>query len=74
MNSLPFLNKQKVPKLRKLSGVSKYGFDEGDELQEHALQELMDAVAAKDPSLLIQAVETLVQMIRTKNDEASKQA
>jgi hypothetical protein len=66
---LPFLqNQRKLPKLRKLAGTSKYGFDEDDELKEHALHELLDAYHAKDPVLLAQAVETLVRIIRNQQD------
>ncbi len=64
---LPFLQKPKVPQLRKMSGVSKYGFSDEDELMEHACRELVDAYHAKDSKLMMQAMETLVELIRNKN-------
>ncbi len=66
MNQLPFLNDQKIPKLRKLSGVSKYGFSENDELVESALKELIQAVESKNHSELIMAVKALIDCIMAK--------
>jgi hypothetical protein len=67
MSMLPFLNKQKIPKLRKMSGVSKYGFSEDDDLVEDALNEVIQALESKNHSQLVEAIKALVMCIRNKN-------
>lgn len=66
MNKLPFLNNDKLPKLRKLSGVSKYGFSEDDELVESALNELSQAIETKDHSKLASSIKALIDCIVAK--------
>lgn len=63
---LPFLKKQGLPKLRKLSGESKYGFSEDDELIEHSLNELMQAVESKDHMKMSEAIKALIDCIMAK--------
>lgn len=70
VNNLPFLKQNKVPKLRKMSGTSKYGFSEEDEIAEHALQELSDAVDAKDHKKLMSALSALIDCINNKEEES----
>jgi hypothetical protein len=69
MNRLPFLNTNKVPKLRKLSGISKYGFSEDDELIEQAIHELSQAIENKDYKQMMNAIEALVDCIMNKENE-----
>jgi len=69
MNKLPFLNNQKVPKLRKLSGISKYGFSEDDDLIEGALNEFAQAVEAKDHPKMMKALMAIVDCIMNKESE-----
>ena len=71
MNKLPFLNNNKLPKLRKLAGVSKYGFSEDDDLIEHALSELTQAIESKNHKQLISAIQALVDCIMNRESEGS---
>ncbi len=63
---LPFLKGRQVPKLRTMSGVSKYGFSEDEELCERALDELEQAIDTKDKALLLSAVKALIHCIMNK--------
>jgi hypothetical protein len=71
VNNLPFLKPKGWPRLRKMSGESRYGFSEDDDLIEDALNELMSAYEAKDHSKLIQALKALIELIRNKEPDAS---
>jgi hypothetical protein len=68
MSQLPFLQTDKLPKLRKLSGISKYGFSEDDELIEAALHELSQAIENKDHKQMMSAIEALVDCIMSKEN------
>lgn len=70
MNKLPFLNSNKIPKLRTQSGESKYGFSEDDELIESSLNELIQAVDSKDHSQFIKALNALIECVMAR-EEAS---
>jgi hypothetical protein len=67
--NLPFLEKKGLPKLRKMSGESRYGFSEDDDLIESALDELQAAMEARNHSGIVSAIKALVQFI--KNREGS---
>jgi hypothetical protein len=69
MNRLPFLQTNKLPKLRKLSGVSKYGFSEDDELIEQALSELHQAIESKDHMKLVNSIKALIDCVMAKESE-----
>lgn len=65
---LPFLEKKGLPKLRKMSGESRYGFSEDDDLIESALDELISAMHARDHSAIVHAIKALVQCIKNKGE------
>jgi hypothetical protein len=72
MTKLPFLQTEKLPKLRKLSGVSKYGFTEMDELVESALDELSQAIESKDHKSMMKAFSAIIDCVIDKEgDHAS---
>lgn len=58
-----------VPTLRKMSGTSKYGFDEDDELIESALHELSHAIESKDHQKLINSIKAIVECLMNKHSE-----
>lgn len=66
MNQLPFLKPKGPAKLRKLAGVSKYGFNEEDEIIESALNELAHAIETKDHKLMLGALSALIDCIMNK--------
>lgn len=68
MNSLPFLEENKLPVLRKLSGVSKYGFSEDDDLIEQSLNELIQAVESKDHKMMMQALKALIECVMAREE------
>lgn len=72
MSSLPFIEDNKLPKLRKLSGVSKYGFSEDDELVESSLNELMQAIESKNHTQLVTALKALIDCIVAKEQGEDK--
>jgi hypothetical protein len=65
--SLPFLKKNKLPRIAGPMGESRYGFSEDDEMSEDAIKELMEAIESKDKSKLMKALSALVEVIRNKN-------
>lgn len=67
MSVLPFLNKNKLPKLRTLGGTSMYGFSEDDEMSESAIDELLQAFESKDYKKLMSALKALVGIVRNKH-------
>ncbi len=67
---LPFLKPKGWPMRRKMSGESRYGFSEDDDLIEDALEELIASLHAKDSGKLIQALSALIEVIRNKEDHA----
>lgn len=69
MSMLPYLKSNRLPKLRKLSGESKYGFSEDDELIESSLNELMQAIETKDHKQLMSAIKALVDCIMNRESE-----
>lgn len=71
MSMLPFL-KNKVPRRSGQVGESRYGFTEDDDIIEHSLDELMEAVDAKDHSKLMAAIEALIRCIKGKEQDASQ--
>ena len=73
MNALPFLKPKGWPKLRKYAGESRYGFSEDDELIEHALDELLEAVQSKDHRKLTSAIMALVDVIMTREANGEEQ-
>ncbi len=71
MAQLPFLEQNKLPKLRKMSGVSKYGYSEDDELIESSLNELIQAVESKDHKMMMQALKALIDCIMAREDKSN---
>lgn len=66
---LPFLESKGWPQKRKLSGLSKYGFSEDDEIIESALNELSQAIESKDHSKMMGALKALIDCILNKESE-----
>jgi hypothetical protein len=71
MSKLPFLEPKGWPKLRKMSGVSKYGYSEEDEMVESALDELIQAVQSKDNKQFMEALKALIDCIMAREDESN---
>lgn len=71
LSHLPFLKPKGWPTLRKYSGESRYGFSEDDELIEHALDELIQAIESKDHSKLTHAIKALVECVLAKESGES---
>lgn len=69
VSRLPFLKEHSIPKLRKYSGESRYGFSEDDELVEAALNELIHAMDAKDHKKMVAAVMALIDCIMTREQK-----
>ena len=69
MNKLPFLKPNSWPQLRKYSGESKYGFSEDDNLVEHALDEVIEAMQAKDHKKMVSAIIALIDCIMAREDK-----
>jgi hypothetical protein len=69
MNKLPFLQPKGWPKLRKMSGTSKFGFSEDDELIEQALSELSQAIENKDHKQMMSALSALIECIMSREDD-----
>jgi hypothetical protein len=65
---LPFLEKKGLPKLRKMSGESRYGFSEDDDLIDSALDELLAAIASRSHSQIVKSIKALVGLIRNKGE------
>ena len=63
---LPFLEKKGLPKLRKMSGESRYGFSDDDDLIESALDELIAAMEARNHSGIVSAIKALVHTIKNR--------
>lgn len=78
MSNLPFLKSRAPAKLRKMSGISKYGFSENDELIESTLNELHQAIESKDHSKLASAIKALIDCVMAKeqgpDNEANEEA
>jgi 2-phospho-L-lactate transferase/gluconeogenesis factor (CofD/UPF0052 family) len=66
--NLPFLKTREVPKLRRMSGISKYGFSEDDDLIENSLDELISALESKDHKSFVQALKALIQCVKNKEE------
>ncbi len=71
MSNLPFLKKKVWPTERKMSGVSKYGYSEDDELIEQSLNELIHAIETKDHNQLSMALKALIDCVMNKESEKS---
>jgi hypothetical protein len=69
MSALPFLKPKVLPKLRKMSGVSHYGFSEDDELIESSIDELIMALENKDHHKFTQSLMALINLIMNKEPE-----
>lgn len=67
---LPFIKAKQWPISLKLSGESRYGFSDNDELIEEALDQLIHALGAKDGAALMEAIETLIHLIESRHDDA----
>ena len=63
---LPFLKTEKIPKLRKLSGISKYGFTEDDELKDATVSELIHAVESKDHKKMMNSIHALIDCVMAR--------
>ena len=71
---LPFLPAQrKVPKLRKLVGIKKYGFDEDQELQDFIASEMMEGLMNGDFDLFLNALRALIEFIRNEDETDSQE-
>lgn len=64
---LPFLDEHSWPKKAKISGESKYGFSEDDELRESACKELIAAAHSHDHKAFMRALEAIIEIMRSKN-------
>lgn len=53
----------------KPTGESRYGFSEDEDLIEHALDELIQAMDRKDGNAAMDAIKALVRVIRNKTDQ-----
>jgi hypothetical protein len=71
MSNLPFLKPKVWPTKRKMSGISKYGFSEDDELIEQSLNELIHAVESKDHKQASMALKALIDCVMNKESEKS---
>lgn len=71
--SLPFLKEKQWPRVGKPVGESRYGFSEDDDIIESALDELMQALQSKDGAQIHSALEALVNVIHTRESNASLQ-
>ena len=71
---LPFLEPKGWPQKRKLSGVSKYGFSEDDDIIEQALDEFISAVQNKDHMKMASALEALIDCIMNKESAGEDNA
>lgn len=60
MMNLPFLKKRRLPRIQEPTEEKEVGLSGEEELEAHAISELMDAAEAKDPKLFRQAIEALV--------------
>ncbi len=67
-NALPFLKPKGWPTLRKMSGVSRYGYSEDDDMIEHALDELLSAMDSKDSKKVMSALRALIDVIQNKEE------
>lgn len=67
---LPFLKPKVWPQLAKITGESKYGFSEDDDLIEDTLKELMEAYESKDHNKFMSAFMALIDVIRSKEPDA----
>lgn len=55
-----------------MSGESRYGFSEDDDLIEHALDELIESIDKKDHKGVIEALKSLIHVIKNQeSDDAS---
>lgn len=68
MNALPFLKPKGWPTLRKMSGESRYGYSEDDDLIENALDELFAAHDAGDHKKVVAALHALIDLIQNKEE------
>lgn len=57
--------------MAKISGESRYGFSEDDDIIEQALDELIHALESKDGTKIHSAIEVLVNFIHTREFNAS---
>lgn len=57
---LPFLKERKWPRIAKSMEQKSYGLSSSDKLEEHCIDELMDAVATQHVSAFRKALEALV--------------
>jgi hypothetical protein len=71
VNALPFLKPKGWPTLRKMSGESRYGYSEDDEMIERALDELLAAMDSKDHSKAYKAIQAIVHVIKNKEHNAT---
>ena len=74
MTNLPFLKPHGWPQLRKYAGESKYGFSEDDEIIEHALDELIQAIQGKDSKLLVSSLRALIDCIMARQGKGQDHA
>lgn len=63
---LPFLKQKTWLRTAKISGESRYGFSEDDDLIEQSLDELMAALESKDHAKIHSAIEALVNFIHNR--------
>lgn len=60
INGLPFLKKRKAPRTQEPTAEKEIGLNGDEELESHAMEELMEAAESRDPRLFRQAIEALV--------------
>lgn len=64
---LPFLKRNKLPKIGKPTGTSHYGFSE----EELAANEIIEALESNNNSEFMSALQALIELIRNKHDASN---
>ena len=57
----------------KLTGEAHYGYSEDDEMQDHALDELLAAFESHDHKKMMSALMALVEIIKNKEESSDAQ-
>jgi len=71
VSELPFLKKRGIARLRRMSGESKYGYSEDDEIIEQILVEMFTSLEAKDPAMLRNSIKALISIIKKEESHGS---
>lgn len=71
MSGIPFLQKKSWPRKAVISGESKYGFSDDDNLSEELIHELINSLESKDHKMFMSSLEALIELIRNKQDASN---